>query len=106
MKNTTTEPTPIKEIEMQQQLKLIDGKFTKSEALDIVNSVVDVKVNFHKLQRWSINEGNIKDECTYDNTRILELIADKMSCKEFLSSFSGSDASIKITSTIHISVEK
>jgi uncharacterized protein with FMN-binding domain len=105
MKNNTLEVVEVKNTKTQQQLKLVDGKFTKSEALDIVNSVVDVKVNFHKLQRLSINEGDIKDKCTYDNTRILELIKDKAAVKEFLSALSGNATNIKITSTMHISIE-
>jgi hypothetical protein len=89
----------------QKQLKLIDGKFTKSEALDAINSVVDAKINLHLLKRLSINEGNIKDKCATDNIRITELIEDKKLIKEFLRSLSGNTANIKITSTIHISIE-
>ena len=45
----------------QQTLKLIEGTFTKREALNIINSVVDVKINFHKVHRLSIQEGNEND---------------------------------------------
>ena len=55
-----------------QKIDLINGSFTASEASDIINSVLKVKINFHKFQRLSITEGNDKDECTYDNGRIVE----------------------------------
>ena len=67
--------------------------------------VVDVKINFHKLQRLSITEGNIHDECTYDNSRITELIEDKAEVNAILMSLEGTSSNIKISSTVHISVE-
>jgi hypothetical protein len=91
---------------VNQKLKLIEGKFTKREALSIINNVVDVKLNFHKLQRLSITEGNMNDKCVYDNSRITELINEKADIKAFLTSLEGNDCNIKISSTIHISVEK
>ncbi len=87
------------------QLKLIEGKFTKREALNILNSVVDVKINFHKLQRLSRIEGNVQDTCVFDNSRIKELISDKSNAKEFLNSLELGGRALKITSTIHISIE-
>ena len=80
--NTTLQATETK----KQTVKLIDGCFTKKEALSILNSVLDVKINFHKVQRLSKTEGNINDACVYDNSRIIELLADKKLSKEFLKS--------------------
>jgi|TARA_B110000238_G_scaffold163717_1_gene178385 hypothetical protein len=101
MKNATLEVSGT----VEQQLKLIEGKFSKREALNIINNVVDVKINFHKLQRLSRTEGNIKDECTFDTSRIIELINDKAHMKAFLTSLEANGRNIKISSTIHISVE-
>ena len=53
MDNITLEKLKEGNETMLHQLKLIEGKFTKREALNILNSVVDVKINFHKLQRLS-----------------------------------------------------
>jgi hypothetical protein len=101
MKNATLEVSGT----VEQQLKLIEGKFSKREALNIINNVVDVKINFHKLQRLSRIEGNINDECTFDTSRIIELINDKEDMKAFLTSLEANGRNIKISSTIHISVE-
>ena len=101
MKNATLEVSGT----VAQQLKLIEGKFSKREALNIINNMVDVKINFHKLQRLSRIEGNIKDACTFDTSRIIELINDKADMKAFLTSLEANGHNIKISSTIHISVE-
>jgi hypothetical protein len=106
MENATLQVSETMNESVNQQLKLIEGKFTRGEALSIINNVVDVKLNFHKLQRLSITEGNMDDKCVYDNSRITELINDKADIKAFLSSLEGNDCNIKISSTIHISVEK
>jgi hypothetical protein len=51
MSNKTLERLKEDNETLLHQLKLIEGKFTKREALNILNSVVDVKINFHKLQK-------------------------------------------------------
>ena len=102
MKDSTTTPTK----QNQQTLNLIDGTFTKREALNIINSVVDVKINFHKVHRLSIKEGNENDECKYDSSRIEELMADKKEVKAFLRALESKGQNIKIASTITISLEE
>ena len=102
MNNATLNMTDTK----KQTLKLIDGTFTKREALNIINNVVDVKINFHKIQRLSRTEGNINDECVYDNSRINELMADKKETKAFLRNLESKGQNIKISSTVTISIEK
>jgi hypothetical protein len=106
MKNTTIQLKEVVDtVIREQQLKLIEGSFSKREALNIINNVVDVKINFHKLQRLSKTEGNINDECTFDSARITELINAKADMKAFLMSLEANGYNIKIASTIHISIE-
>ena len=103
---TNTLQTPAKETQNKvQEFHLIDGNFSKREALSIVNSVVDVKINFHKLQRLSKTEGNENDKCEYDNTRITELINDKADISSFLKSLEANGRNIKISSTVQITVD-
>ena len=89
----------------KKTLKLIDGTFNKREALNIINNVVDVKVNFHKVHRLSIQEGNENDECKFDNGRIQELMADKKDVKAFLRALESKGQNNKISSTITIELE-
>ena len=105
MKNTILEVSELQNQSIDQQLKLIDGKFSRSEALSIINDVVDVKINFHKLQRLAITEGNMNDTCSFDNSRITELIDGKADIKSFLLSLKPNGCNIKISSTINITVE-
>ena len=105
MSNITLERLKEDNEMLLHQLKLIEGKFTKREALNILNSVVDLKINFHKLQRLSRIEGNVQDTCVFVNSRITELIRDKSNAKEFLNSLDLGGRALKITSTIHISIE-
>jgi hypothetical protein len=102
MNNSTLDTPKTK----QQTLKLIEGTFTKGEALNIINNVVDVKINFHKIQRLSKTEGNINDECVYDNSRITELMADKKETKAFLRALESKGQNIKISSTVTITLEE
>ncbi|AQS92842.1 hypothetical protein BXQ17_01620 [Polaribacter sp. BM10] len=106
MENSTLEMSKNTNTSQEQQLKLIEGNFTKSEALKIINNVVNVKINFHKLQRLSKIEGNVNDKCTYDNSRISELIDDQADMKSFLRSLEANGKNIKISSTINITVEE
>lgn len=42
----------------EKDVKLIDGEFTPSQALDILSALIDEKINYHKvenLQHWESN---------------------------------------------------
>lgn len=90
----------------QKSVQLIEGTFTKGEALNIINDVLNVKINFHKIQRLSKTEGNINDACLYDNSRINELVIDKKETKAFLRALESKGQNIKISSTINITLEE
>lgn len=99
---TTMAPS---EAKTDQKINLIDGTFTASEAGDIINDVLQVKVNFHKLQRLSRTEGNLNDSCEYDNGRIVELLDAQQDAKAFFKDVRLHGKKLKIKSTIHISLE-
>tara|TARA_R110001606_G_scaffold399161_1_gene581158 strand:- start:1344 stop:1664 length:321 start_codon:yes stop_codon:yes gene_type:complete len=106
MKITAKKATESEEEKINQQLKLVDGKFRKREALSIIDNLVNVKLNFHKLQRLSRIEGNVKDTCTFDNSRITELIDDRTQIKAFLKALETNDCNLKIDCIIHITLEE
>lgn len=89
-----------------QTIKLIEGDFTPSEAADVINAVLNVKINFHKLQRLSRTEGNIDDDCEYDNCRIEELLTSKENAKAFFKEIRQEGGKINIESTIAIKITK
>lgn len=90
---------------LNQKIKLINGNFTSSEAKDILNGLLDIKINFHKLQRLSRTEGNMNDSCEFDTGRIIELIDSKQNLKPFLTDVRINGKKLKIESTITITVE-
>lgn len=102
MGTMTASPTAVKS---DQKINLIDGVFKASEAADIINDVLKVKINFHKLQRLSITEGNQEDACEYDSGRIDELLNEQKIAKDFFRQARIQGKKLKMTSTIHISIE-
>lgn len=89
----------------EQKINLIDGSFTVNQASDIINSVLNVKINFHKLQRLSRTEGNTEDACDFDNGRIDELLAQQIIAKKFFSEARLEGKKIKMKSVIQITLE-
>lgn len=88
-----------------QKINLIDGSFKASEASDIISSVLKVKINFHKLNRLSITEGNDKDDCEFDSGRINELLNEQQIAKEFFAQARLEGKKIKMRSVIQIEIE-
>ncbi|GAA4279334.1 hypothetical protein [Aquimarina mytili] len=85
-----------------QKIKLLDGTFTPSEASDILNTIVDKKINFHKLQRLSIIEQNCDDETPHLYSRMDELIKAKEAIKEMILEARKEGVELKIESDIQI----
>jgi hypothetical protein len=90
---------------MSRKINLVEGTFSPSDAADLINELVDVKLNFHKLQRLSLTEGNRNESCEYDNSRINELQTEKQLNKTFFKEVKQQGKRLKITSFIEITVE-
>lgn len=88
-----------------QKIDLIDGVFTASEASDIINSVLKVKINFHKLNRLSITEGDNTIDCTHDTGRIDELINEQNIAKDYFNQARLTGKKLKMRSIIQIEIE-
>lgn len=86
----------------QQNIDLVDGTFNVSDAADIINDILDVKINYHKIKRLSITEGNINDLCEYDTGRINELIESKEKAKLFFNDLRQSGKKLRINGIISI----
>lgn len=92
--------------EKKTEVNLVDGKFTVSEAKDVISALIDQKINFHKVQRLSIWEGNEGEQAEFPNGRIVELARDKKKIKKFLSSLKQQGLNVRITGTLEITVEE
>lgn len=92
--------------QVAQKVNLIDGHFSPSEALDLINSLIDEKINFHTIQRLGqfIHDNTIDDQESRD--RIAQLEKEKKNVKEFIANARVRGRKIVMTSNIEISYEE
>lgn len=86
----------------KQNIQLIEGEFTPSEASHVISSLLDQKINFHKLQRLTLLEGNCNLETRYADHRIEELEQEKLIARRFFSRMRKEGIKLRINSTIEI----
>lgn len=87
-----------------QKIQLVKGDFTPSEASDVIFSLINEKINFHKLQRLQMWEGNHKCKTDQLDGRIGELEKEREIAREFINSLRGLGQNLKINGILEISV--
>lgn len=87
-----------------QKIQLIKGEFTLSEAYDIINALIDEKINFHKIQRLQFWEGNHNYESGQLDGRIKELEEEKRIARDFLNKARSAGGNLKINGSIEITL--
>ena len=87
-----------------QTIRLVDGEFTPSEASHVISSLLDVKINFHKLQRLTMLEGDCYSNTSYDNGRIDELEGEKLTSREFISQMRQKNLKLQIKGNLEITI--
>ncbi len=88
----------------EQKIQLVKGEFTPSEASDVITSLINEKINFHKIQRLQIYEGNHGCETDQLDGRIKELEEEKRIAKEFIANSRGLGNNLKINGVLEITV--
>lgn len=74
------------QIEMQaQKVQLVKGEFTPHQASDVVMSLLDQKINFHKLKAIQLWEQNHNYDQEPIKNRIKQLEAEKVIASDFIS---------------------
>ncbi|RNC86337.1 MAG: hypothetical protein ED556_08565 [Winogradskyella sp.] len=71
-------------VSTKQEVNLVEGQFTCSEASFIINELLNEKINFHKLQRLRLCEGDENSDTRYANNRIAELENEKLIAKKYI----------------------
>ncbi len=87
-----------------QNIELVKGEFNPSEAAHVISCLINEKINFHKLQRLQLWEG---DHCCKTNTldgRIDELENGKEIANQFINSIRGLGKNLTIKGTLEISL--
>ena len=67
-----------------KNIQLVDGKFTPTEASDMITSLINEKINFHKIQRLKIWEGDHHRKTNLLDSRIDELVEEKKIAKKIV----------------------
>jgi hypothetical protein len=99
------EPKELAQIEeATQKIQLVKGEFTPSEASHIIIGLIDEKINFHKLQRLQIWEGQHHSKTDQLDGRIKELEKEKEIAQKFINSTRGLGQNLKINGILEISV--
>lgn len=101
---TNTEQTKVEKA--QQEVQLVEGLFTPSEAMHVVNALIDQKLNFHKIQKLRLWEGCDEADTTYENNRIKELNGAKQTAKDYISIARKEGYNVVINGTLNISFVK
>lgn len=87
------------------KVQLVKGGFTPSEAADLLLSLIDEKINFHKLQRLRWCEGYFNADTSYADTRIAELKNEKKRVKEYIKQARETGSCISINGTLELKLE-
>jgi hypothetical protein len=85
-----------------QEINLIDGQFTPSEASDVMEALIREKINFHKVQRLQKLIGDCDSETGELNGRITELLEEKRKAKAFFAEARAAGRNIVINGTLEI----
>ncbi|NND94466.1 MAG: hypothetical protein HKN45_06330, partial [Flavobacteriales bacterium] len=82
-----------------QKVQLVEGQFSPDQAAQVVISLLDQKINFHKLNRLSMWIGNHDLDTEYTDIRIKELEIEKQVAKELVKEAKASGSNLRINGT-------
>lgn len=88
--------------DVKTEVQLIDGVFTPSEAKDVINALIKEKINFHKIHRLSIWEGNEQNDTKFDDSRVAQLQREKENFQDVYREALSSGKRIKINGILDI----
>ncbi|MHA7831537.1 MAG: hypothetical protein ACX93O_10585 [Flagellimonas sp.] len=86
----------------QRKIQLVDGTFTPTEASDVMTALIDEKINFHKIQRLKIWEGNHSSKTNILDNRIDELEKEKMTARAIIEQARKNGKNITINGILEI----
>jgi hypothetical protein len=92
--------------EVLQKIRLVDGQFTPSEASDVVSSLINEKINFHKIQRLGMFIHDEDQDAAELNGRVQELIEERKKAKAIIAEARAKGYNVKINGILEITFEK
>ena len=89
----------------EQEVRLVDGEFTPIQAADIVSSLIEQKINFHKVENLQHWENNHKNDSKPYIQRVKDLEQAEKNAKSFILNKDIKGKKIKIKGNLTISIE-
>lgn len=83
----------------QKEIKLVKGVFSPEEAKEVLFKLINSKIKYHQLEKFSLAERNIGDS-TFSVDRINQLESSKLFIEEQIDLALKANKSIKIDGTI------
>lgn len=104
MKDSINKSTPVQSTETlaPKKVQLVRGEYSLDEAAEIIYSLLDQKINFHKKAQLKLWEGFHHADMGQLTHRISELEQEKKSVSDLLSSMMGTKANLKINGILEL----
>lgn len=91
--------------EVSQKINIVDGCFTPSEANDVVEAMIEGKINFHKVKRLQQWLGDCNCETKDAKRRIEELTQEQEKAKAFFAAAQKAGRKVVIKGKLEFSFE-
>lgn len=85
-----------------KHIKLVDGEFNPSQALDILSALIDEKINYHKVEKLQHWESNHHKDPHPLLKRIQELEKQKKELKDYVIQLKESGLNLKIDGVLSL----
>ncbi|AFU69708.1 hypothetical protein P700755_003033 [Psychroflexus torquis ATCC 700755] len=92
-----------KEIKVQN-IQLVDGEFTPSQASDIISALINQKINYHKIEGLQLWERDHNNDPKPLSNRINELEEEKRHAEEFIAELKAKGKNLKINGILNLSI--
>lgn len=92
-------------MENKIEIKLIDGVFTPSEAQTLLTTLIDNKINYHKIDDFS-NHIRYDRDSQHSKQRILELVETKAALRAWIDLVQKDSSRFIVKSTVTIEFDE
>jgi len=89
-----------------QKVQLVEGQFSPSDAAQVIASLLDTKINYHKLKKLSACIGEEEANTKPVDERIEELELEKRVARELIKEARQSGKNIRINGTLELTFVK
>ena len=90
--------------DFMQKINLVEGKFTPSQASDIIEAFIKERINAHKIQKLQLWIGDVNSKTDHLNEKISELINEKKIAKDLITEARREGVKLSINATLEISI--